>query len=95
LEKFRPKHTIFDIEKFAKERAKLGGLAQEGMRTTGGTDIDWIIEHRGGFIVMENKTFSKDWIKLPVGQVITFEQMLTSQAVNILFEFHITEIQWQ
>lgn len=72
---YKPKHTIFDKEKFAEERSKLGGLAQEGMKTTGGTDIDWIIEHRGGFIVMENKTFSKDWIRLPVGQMIAFEQM--------------------
>ena len=72
---YRPKHTIFDKEKFSEERSKLGGLAQEGMKTTGGTDIDWVIEHRGGFIVMENKTFSKDWIRLPVGQMITFEQM--------------------
>ena len=72
---FKPKHTVFDKEKFAEERAKLGGLAQEGMQTTGGTDIDWVVEHRGGFIVMENKTFSKDWIRIPVGQMITFEQM--------------------
>lgn len=53
---FKPKHTVFDKEKFAEERAKLGGLAQEGMQTTGGTDIDWVVEHRGGFIVMENKS---------------------------------------
>lgn len=72
---FQPKHTVFDKEKFAEERAKLGGLAQKGMLTTGGTDIDWIVEHRGGFIVMENKTFSKDWISIPVGQMLTFEQM--------------------
>lgn len=72
---YNPKHTIFDKEKFADERSKLGGLAQVGMKTTGGTDIDWIIEHRGGFIVMENKTFSKNWINLPMGQMIAFEQL--------------------
>lgn len=38
------------------------------MNTTGGTDIDWVIEHRGGFIIMENKTFNKDWIHLSIGQ---------------------------
>jgi hypothetical protein len=75
LSEYRPKHTIFDKEKFAEERAKLGGLAQVGMNTTGGTDIDWVIEHRGGFIIMENKTFKKDWIHLPIGQILTFEQM--------------------
>jgi len=45
------------------------------MNTTGGTDIDWVIEHRSGFIVIENKTFSKNWIDIPVGQMLTFEQM--------------------
>jgi hypothetical protein len=72
---YRPKHRVFDKEKFVEERAKLGGLAQVGMNTTGGTDIDWVIEHRGGFIIMENKTFNKDWIHLSIGQILTFEQM--------------------
>jgi len=75
LDDYKPKHTIFDKEKFAEEREFLGGLAQEGMNTTGGTDIDWVIEHRGGFIVNEFKTFKKNWINIPVGQIITFEQM--------------------
>ena len=75
MSEFRPKHTIFDKEKFSEERAKLGGLAIEGMKTTGGTDIDWVVEHRGGFIVMENKTFQNDWVRIPVGQMLTFEQM--------------------
>ena len=53
----------------------MGDLIVDGMETSGGTDIDWVVEHRGGFVVMENKTFSNDWINLPVGQMITFEQM--------------------
>ncbi|MFQ5440562.1 MAG: hypothetical protein ACE5DL_03765 [Nitrosopumilaceae archaeon] len=40
---FKPKHTILDPKKFLEERAKLGGLILEGMKTTGGTDIDWVI----------------------------------------------------
>jgi len=75
LSEFTPKHTLRDKEKFADERAKLGELILNGMNTTGGTDVDWVIEHRGGFIVMENKTFANDWISLPVGQMITFESM--------------------
>ncbi len=71
----KPKFTLNDKEKYAEEHAKLGQIIVDGMKTSGGTDIDWIVEHRGGFIVMENKTFSKDWISLPVGQVILFEQM--------------------
>ena len=72
---FKPKHSLQNKEKFADERAKLGELIVNGMETSGGTDIDWVVEHRGGFIVMENKTFSNDWINLPLGQMITFEQM--------------------
>ena len=47
------------------------------MNTTGGTDIDWLIEHRGGFIVMENKTFSQNKISIPRGQMIAFERLHT------------------
>jgi len=71
----KAKHTIFNNEKFQQDRAKLGEFIIQGMKTTGGTDIDWVIEHRGGFIVMENKSFNKDWITISVGQMITFEQM--------------------
>ena len=75
LSEFKPKHTLRDKEKFLEERSKLGEIILNGMQTTGGTDIDWVVEHRGGFIVMENKTFVKDWIHLPVGQILTFESM--------------------
>ncbi|MDH3278529.1 MAG: hypothetical protein OEM21_10585 [Nitrosopumilus sp.] len=78
---FTPKHTITDNKKFLEDKAKLGGLILEGMKTTGGTDIDWVIEHRGGFIVMENKTLNNNWIKIPQGQIITFENMY--QKLNV------------
>ncbi len=89
MSKFRPKHTIFDKEKFVEERAKLGGLAIEGMKTSGGTDIDWVIEHRGGFIVIENKTFKKDWINIPLGQMITFVQVYKKLNAEGKCYFHI------
>lgn len=95
---FKPKHTIFDKEKFADERAFLGGLAQVGMNTTGGTDIDWVIEHRGGFIVNEFKTFKKDWINVPVGQILTFEQMFkklnADERCHFLVFGHEPNIDW-
>jgi len=71
----RPKHTIKDLELFAKDKAKVGGLILEGMKITGGTDIDWLIEHRGGFIVMENKEFNGDSITIKQGQMIAFEKL--------------------
>lgn len=53
---YKPKHTIFDQKKFSEERSKLGGLAQVVMNTTGGTDIDWVIEHRGEGVLLLWKT---------------------------------------
>ena len=71
----KAKHTIFNNEKFQQDRANLGEFIVEGMKTSGGTDIDWVIEHRGGFIIMENKSFYKNKISITIGQMITFEQM--------------------
>jgi len=75
MDEFKPKHTISDAKKFQKDREKLGGLILEGMKTTGGTDIDWLVEHRGGFIVMENKGFQRNHISIPIGQMIAFERL--------------------
>ncbi len=75
MSEFKPKYTLRDKEKFADERERLGFLITKGMKVSGGTDIDWVIEHRGGFIIIENKTFSKNSIYLPIGQMITLEQM--------------------
>ena len=75
MEEFKPKHTISDTKKFQKDREKLGGLILEGMQATGGTDIDWLIEHRGGFIILENKGFQVNHISIPIGQMIAFEHL--------------------
>ena len=74
-EEFQPKYTLRDKKKFADERERLGFLITKGMKVSGGTDIDWVIEHRGGFIIIENKTFLKNSIYIPIGQMITLEQM--------------------
>ena len=71
----KPKHTIHDSNAFQRGREKLGGLILRGMKTTGGTDVDWLIEHRGGFIVLELKEFHDDHITIPVGQMIAFQKL--------------------
>jgi len=75
MKSFKPKHTLYDSKKFQQGREKIGGLILEGMKATGGTDIDWLIEHRGGFIVLENKEFQTNYISIPLGQMIAFEQL--------------------
>ncbi|HXW03290.1 MAG TPA: hypothetical protein VD651_03410, partial [Nitrosarchaeum sp.] len=47
----RAKYQIFDESEFTRGREILGDLIVHGMIASGGTDIDWLIEHNGGFII--------------------------------------------
>ena len=74
-EKIKPKHTISDPNTFFKGKELLGNIILQDMKATGGTDVDWLIEHRGGFIVLELKEFSGNHISIPLGQMIAFEKL--------------------
>jgi len=71
----KPKQTIRDPKAFQKGREALGGIILNGMQATGGTDVDWLIEHRGGFMIFEFKEFHDDVIVIPVGQMIAFKKL--------------------
>ncbi|HUT06010.1 MAG TPA: hypothetical protein VMW74_04895 [Nitrosopumilaceae archaeon] len=71
----RAKYKIYDEEEFARGREVLGNLIVHGMISTGGTDIDWLIEHNGGFIILEFKGFHNDKIKIAKGQMIAYENL--------------------
>ncbi len=45
------------------------------MIASGGTDIDWLIEHKGGFVILEFKGFHNDKINIPKGQMIAYEKL--------------------
>ena len=45
------------------------------MVSSGGTDIDWMIEHNGGFVILEFKGFHNDKINIPLGQMIAYEKL--------------------
>ena len=45
------------------------------MMTSGGTDIDWLIEHKGGFVILEFKGFHNDKINIAKGQMIAYEKL--------------------
>ena len=95
---FKPKHTLSDSGKFQKDREKLGGFILEGMKTTGGTDIDWLIEHNGGFIILENKSFHNDMISIKVGQMIALQSLhekLNYDGKCYLFIFGFDEIDFK
>ena len=71
----RAKYKIFDEEEFTRGREVLGDLIVQGMVTSGGTDIDWMIEHNGGFIILEFKGFHDDKINIAKGQMIAYENL--------------------
>ena len=70
-----PKYQIFDEQEFTRGREVLGNLIVRGMVASGGTDIDWLIEHNGGFVILEFKGFHNDKINIPLGQMIAYEKL--------------------
>jgi len=71
----KQKYSIFDRVSFEKGREMLGGIIVEGMKSTGGTDIDWLIEHRGGFVILEVKEFHNEKITIKLGQILAYEKL--------------------
>lgn len=71
----KAKYRIFDESEFTRGREVLGDLIVHGMIASGGTDIDWLIEHRGGFVILEFKGFHNDKINIPKGQMIAYENL--------------------
>jgi hypothetical protein len=71
----KAKYQIFDEIEFARGREVLGDLIVHGMIASGGTDIDWLIEHNGGFVILEFKGFHNDKINIAKGQMIAYEKL--------------------
>jgi hypothetical protein len=69
------KYQIFDESEFTRGREVLGEIIVHGMMASGGTDIDWLIEHKGSFIILEFKGFHNDKINIPQGQMIAYEKL--------------------
>ena len=59
------------------------------MKTSGGTDIDWLIEHNGGFIILELKTFFDDRIVISKAQMSAYMKLYENLLkCHILFIGH-------
>ena len=71
----KAKYQIFDESEFTRGREVLGDLIVHGMIASGGTDIDWLIEHNGSFIILEFKGFHNDKINIAKGQMIAYEKL--------------------
>jgi len=74
----KAKYQIFDESEFTRGREVLGDLIVHGMIASGGTDIDWLIEHKGGFVILEFKGFHNDKINIAKGQMIAYEKFMKS-----------------
>ncbi len=84
-----PKHRIANPFLFAKTREVLGNIISKRMRTSGGTDIDWLIEHNGGFMIFEFKIFRDDIILISKAQMIAYEKLHANLLkCHILFIGH-------
>ncbi len=71
----KAKYQIFDESEFTRGRDVLGDLIVHGMLASGGTDIDWLIEHNGSFVILEFKGFHNDKINIAKGQMIAYEKL--------------------
>ena len=71
----KAKYQIFDEIEFTRGREVLGNLIVHGMIASGGTDIDWLIEHNGCFVILEFKGFHNDKINIAKGQMIAYEKL--------------------
>lgn len=84
-----PKYKIVNPELFAKSRQVLGNIISKRMKTSGGTDIDWLIEHHGGFIIFELKIFYDDRIIISKAQMSAYEKLYEDLSkCHILFIGH-------
>jgi len=92
-EETAPKHVITNSELFHKGRENVAQLILKNMQITGGTDIDWMIERNGGFIIVECKEFRDNTICIPLGQMIAYERLHEKLSVDgkCYFYFFATE----
>lgn len=83
----KAKYQIFDEAEFTRGREVLGDLIVHGMIASGGTDIDWLIEHKGSFIILEFKGFHNDKINIAKGQMIAYENL--HEKLNLATKCHL------
>lgn len=79
---YQPKYEIGNLDEFRNSREISGNIIIRKMETSGGTDVDWLIEHNTGFIILELKTIHNRKITVRKAQMIAY-QNLHSQLKNI------------
>jgi len=69
------RYQIFDESKFTRGKEVLGDLIVHRMLASGGIDIDWFIEHKGGFVILKFEGFHNDKINIAKDQMIACEKL--------------------
>ena len=88
-EGYKPKYKIKNLDEFRRGREILGNLIIKKMITSGGTDIDWLIEHNGGFIIFEIKRIWSDTIVIRKGQMLSYQRLQEQlKKCHIIFVAH-------
>jgi hypothetical protein len=82
----QPKFELKNPEIFTKNRKNLGNIITNRMKTTGGGDVDWLIEHKGHFIIWEIRTFHDGIATISKAQMHMF-QTLCNQLTYCDFLF--------
>ena len=80
------KFELRNPEIFTKNRKNLGNIITKRMKTTGGGDVDWLIEHNGHFIIWEIRTFHDNIATISKAQMNMF-QTLCNQLTSCDFFF--------
>lgn len=71
----QPKFNLKYPEVFTKNRRNLGNIIINRMKTTGGTDIDWFIEHNGHFMIFELRQMIDNFMSISKAQMYAFEAL--------------------
>lgn len=83
-EENKPRNELRNPEIFTKIRKNLGNIVTNRMKTTGGSDIDWMIEHNGHFMIWEVRTFHDNLVSISRAQMHMF-QTLCNQLTHCDF----------
>ena len=71
----KPKFQLKNPQIFTKTREILGNIIVNRMETSGGADVDWLIEHNGHFILWEVRTFNDDIVTISKAQMSMFQTL--------------------
>lgn len=74
------RHEMRDFDRWQDSLRDFTWLDSHGLY---GTDIDWVKERNGKFLILEGKTWRPEGVKVPLGQHITFAAFARMRPVTL------------